>query len=343
MNLQQVCRPLFRYVCSIYRDQENGRALSIDKVKSDIHRCFEAMRDSVLGDTILADQLSKMQLPLVFFVDYMIKEGPFEFKNSWTELARDYNELSGDEKFFDILDDTLADPSPSATERISVFYTCIALGFYGCYSSDPIYLERKIKICALRLGIDGGASVRQKFGVQVYETISREKRFKDPRVTARRILVAAFLFLTAVVVLNMTKFNLLVGATRKNFHHVENAVIAKFKAGTPQFMEMEQIVGQEEKQRSTGEAEYEKSPERATSSNRYSEEEIRQALWFPAYKEGMNLNKHYDVTKEYAAKTEKKSRGGAATANMPPASIPDSGGNPQPPFSNPTGKGGGVK
>ncbi|NOY76019.1 MAG: hypothetical protein GXP32_09570 [Kiritimatiellaeota bacterium] len=307
MNLNQVCHPLFQYICSLYRHQENGQVPPEDNVRADVRHCFESMRDSVLGNTILSDQLSKMELPLVFFVDYMIKEGPFEFSQTWVELARDFNELSGDEKFFDMLDDTLADPAPSATERISTFYTCIALGFYGCYASDPYYLERKIKICALRTGLDGGDSLRQQFGASVYKTVLREKRFKDPGRAARPFLLVALIVLISVIVVNLVHYNMLVNKTRKRFYDIVNPRIAESQQKSQPFFQISQTVVNAPQQQNQS-TKLMVAPEPSPTKNKvrqYPQDAIRQASWFPAYEAGTKLNERYDVRKNNSKKSEK--------------------------------------
>ena len=306
MNLKQVCHPLFQYVCSLYRHHENGQVPPEDKVRADMRHCFESMRDSVLGNTILADQLSKMELPLVFFVDYMIKEGPFEFSQNWVELARDFNELSGDEKFFDLLDETLADPSPSATERISTFYTCIALGFYGCYASDPNYLERKMKICALRTGLDGGASLKQPFGDRVYKTVSKEKLFKEPGRAARPFLLVALIVLISAIIANFIHYNSLVNTMRTRFHAIVNPQMATRQQKSQQFLLIEQTVVKAKHQHKKSKDLKATPPTPAkTPIKQYPQNEIRQSSWFPAYKEGTNLNEHYNVKKENSKENKK--------------------------------------
>jgi cytochrome bd-type quinol oxidase subunit 1 len=43
-------------------------------------------------------------------------------------------QLAGDEKFFDLLEETLNDSSEDASERLAVYYTCLGLGFMGMYT-----------------------------------------------------------------------------------------------------------------------------------------------------------------------------------------------------------------
>ena len=59
-------------------------------------------------------------MPLIFFVDSLISESTLPFAAEWNRkrLAYERNELAGDEKFFDFLDETLAEKGPDADERL---------------------------------------------------------------------------------------------------------------------------------------------------------------------------------------------------------------------------------
>jgi len=92
-----------------------------------------------------------------------------EIKDSGGEVARDWQSMShehfGDfayeETFFERLDQTLADTSPEATERLAIYYTCIGLGFTGFYQGQPEYLTRKMLEISSRLqDVAGGEGSR---------------------------------------------------------------------------------------------------------------------------------------------------------------------------------------
>ena len=153
MTLLELCEPLFQYVCRLNRSAEKGCALEIEKVRNEIKRKFEELKQNASADQYLADQYEKVELPLIFFVDFMIKESKLNFRFDWVELARERNELAGDEKFFDLLDAELADPGNAATEQLVIFYTCLGLGFTGVYTGLPDDIRRMmLKISARKIG-----------------------------------------------------------------------------------------------------------------------------------------------------------------------------------------------
>lgn len=115
-------------------------------VRNAVKEIFEQMSSKAKGDVGLASQYAKIELPLLFFVDSMLAEGPWPWAPEWNRnrLAYERDELAGDEKFFDLLDQTLTETGEGPDERLAVFYTSIGLGFSGWYVGQPEYLRRKM-------------------------------------------------------------------------------------------------------------------------------------------------------------------------------------------------------
>jgi len=171
MTLLELCEPLFQYVARLSRSARMGYALEMSQVQSHIKRIFHDMQASVSASPDLARQYEKVELPLIFFVDFVIKESRLSFAGAWVELGRERNELAGDEKFFDLLDADLADPSQSATERLVIYYTCLGLGFTGIYTGQPENILRLVSEISSR--ISGLMDADQKSHVcpEAYENV----------------------------------------------------------------------------------------------------------------------------------------------------------------------------
>src|SRR5204862_8116200 len=82
-----------------------------------------------------------------FFVDNLICTSRLKFAPQWVEnrLANERNELAGDERFFDFLEQDLTDTSEEAAERLSVYYVCLGLGFTGMYQGRPEQIRKYIE------------------------------------------------------------------------------------------------------------------------------------------------------------------------------------------------------
>jgi type VI secretion system protein ImpK len=142
MQLLILCEPLFQYVARARRSAAKGCELPIEKVRADIQRLFEEMRQQASGTPALADQYEKVRLPLVFFVDFMMRESDLSFRTEWVPLAYDIKEFAGDEKFFDMLEAELKDSGDKGAERLAVYHTCLGLGFTGVYMGQPDAIRR---------------------------------------------------------------------------------------------------------------------------------------------------------------------------------------------------------
>jgi type IV/VI secretion system ImpK/VasF family protein len=145
MNLLELCEPVFQYVCKLNRMGRSGAGVSEAIVRADILGMLQELQQKSGSDARGAMQVKQLELPLVFFVDSMIAEGELPFAATWNQhrLAYErFNELAGDEKFFDLLEQTLQDSSPEASERLAVYYVCLGLGFTGVYFGQPEQLRR---------------------------------------------------------------------------------------------------------------------------------------------------------------------------------------------------------
>jgi type VI protein secretion system component VasF len=168
MILLELCEPLFKKVCLLNRLGRKGAsvtaALDPEKLRLEIKELFAEIARRASADPRLATQWQKLELPLIFFVDSMIAECGLNVSGWWHQnrLAYERKELAGDEKFFDLLDETLNDPSEEASERLLIFYTCLGLGFTGWYAGQPEYLRGKMIDISrrIRLAMDTDQSTK---------------------------------------------------------------------------------------------------------------------------------------------------------------------------------------
>lgn len=153
MNLLDLTEPIFQYVCRLNRVARKGASVEYEAVRADIRQLFTDMAEKSRTDARLSQQYQKVELPLTYFVDSVIAESRLHFAMEWNQnrLAFDRQELAGDERFFEILEETLKERGDEATERLAVFYTCLGLGFSGWYAGQPDLLKRKMQDIAPRI------------------------------------------------------------------------------------------------------------------------------------------------------------------------------------------------
>jgi len=202
MTLIEVCEPLFVYICRLNRSARKGggSGFEFSHVRSDIESILKTAGATAAGDPRLSEQFRLVELPLLFFVDSMIAESKLPFTADWNKrrLAFERNELAGDEKFFDLLDETLADPSEQATERLQIFYTCIGLGFSGWYAGQRDYLRRKMLEMSARMPDLVGARADKRICIEAYEHLDTRDLIEPP---AKKLVGIAIVLAGLVVML----------------------------------------------------------------------------------------------------------------------------------------------
>ena len=180
MTLLELCDPMFQFVCRLNRSARKGARPDLDQVRDEVKAIFAQMRSTAASAPALVGQYEKIELVLIFFVDFMVKSSALPNAGEWQELAYERKELAGDEKFFDLLDETLADRSDAAGERLAVFYTCIGLGFTGWYTGQPEYLRRKMMECSARIRAHVDSDHLAKICPESYEHVNTANLIEPP-------------------------------------------------------------------------------------------------------------------------------------------------------------------
>ena len=218
MTLLELCDPLFQYICRLNRAGRKGGHVEFTTVRSEVLGLFDELRNRAASDFKLASQFKTVELPLIFFVDSMIAESKLPCARDWNRerLAFKRDELAGDEKFFDILDETLKDISDEATERLTVYYTCIGLGFSGFYFSQPEYLRKKMQDIALRIGGAMESDSRARICPEAYDCTDPRDLIEPP--TGRVWLMVVVFLICAATALgcNLYLFSKAAGSLKES-------------------------------------------------------------------------------------------------------------------------------
>jgi len=153
-RLEELCRPFLTLVCSNVVFSRAGANVNAEALRAKARATLDAIREACAGDAVLRREFERIEKPLVFFADYCLKEGASPLAREWSELGRSYSELSGDEKFYDMLTATLEDPE--ASERLRMFYLMMGLGFDGVHRGDGGYVQHRMRLCATRFDTSPG-------------------------------------------------------------------------------------------------------------------------------------------------------------------------------------------
>jgi type VI secretion system protein ImpK len=153
MTLLDLTEPLFQYICRLNRVARKNASIEFGTVRAELADLFADLSEKSRGDHRLAQQYEKVEMPLIFFTDSVIAESRLSFAMEWNQnrLAFERQELAGDERFFDLLDETMAERGDEAGERLTIFYTCLGLGFSGWFVGQPDMLRNKMMDMAPRI------------------------------------------------------------------------------------------------------------------------------------------------------------------------------------------------
>ncbi|MBO8416290.1 MAG: DotU family type IV/VI secretion system protein [Proteobacteria bacterium] len=134
MDFEAQLYGILRRICEYYAFKKAGFEVPYETVMQEINAELNALSLKCSAAPALRERWKKTQMPLIFFIDYTIKEGGFSFSGRYQELARSCNELSGDDKFFDLLHEALEEGNE--TQLLQAFYLFLGLGFDGSYKRE---------------------------------------------------------------------------------------------------------------------------------------------------------------------------------------------------------------
>jgi type VI protein secretion system component VasF len=205
-KLEKLCSPILTCLCNYWQLANIDKELSKEQFQRDLELRLEDTREAAARDPDLEQDFAKMERPLIFFIDYIVKEGNFPFSEEWREFARNYNELSGDEKFFNLFTEAL--DNPEADETIVLYYLMLGLGFDGIYRSDPGYIRGCMKRCADRFPDDIDIYSEPIVTVNPEKRMGKKKWFSIFSIfSVRSAIVISLVFMVVCFLINFFTFS----------------------------------------------------------------------------------------------------------------------------------------
>ncbi|MFP3040552.1 DotU family type IV/VI secretion system protein [Treponema primitia] len=199
-GLEKICNPVFLCLCNYWQLSCITNFVEKEKFQQDLIKCLGEAKEKSKEDPLLEREFAWIEKPLVFFIDYIVKEGRFPFRQEWRELSRNYNELSGDEKFFNLLTETLE--YPEFKNSFVLFYIMLGLGFDGAYRYNQQYIEQCMRLCMEK------AVIEYDVYSEPITTFPKKNLFhrRQGKLNIRAALLACALFLLAGFIVNLVVF-----------------------------------------------------------------------------------------------------------------------------------------
>ena len=225
-TLVDICDPLFQYVTRLNRLARKCGLVDAGQVRSEIRSLLAEIKmkcDAIQG---MGEQYAKVRLPLIYFADFMVRDSALPFANSWKSLAEEERQLGGDQRFWELLDETLQDTSEQATQRLAVFYTCVGLGFTGLYIGQPDVLRRKMLEISGRIRPMMDADESSRLTPEAYDNVDSRQLQQPVAGSIMGWVIALAAMSVALVVGNFVLYG-----QAKNT--IETSLRAITDAGTP--------------------------------------------------------------------------------------------------------------
>ena len=160
----------------------------------------------------LGEHFPTLKKILVFFVDSMIAESNFSISDEWNQKRLAYEldseDHAGDDKFYVLLEQTLNEHTPAAEDLLTVFYTCLVLGFQGNAPENRDRIIQKISDRIQNWFRKGNAKSASKDDYQV--------NTKDYRKRPTPIFIVTLIVLVGLSVLLAVSNNLTFKSHTKN-------------------------------------------------------------------------------------------------------------------------------
>jgi len=198
MTLVEVCEPLLQYVCRMNRLGRKGGRTDFGVMRGEIKAIFTEMRAKAEATPGMISPYNDVELVMIFFVDSMILNS--KLGSGWRPLSGELGELGFEEKFWDLLEDALKDPSDNATQRLGVFYECIGLGFTGLYTGQPDFIRRNPLEKSARLGAMIDAAQSARLCAQSYEGVDTRNLTQPPNRSIMGLVLALVALMAVLLV-----------------------------------------------------------------------------------------------------------------------------------------------
>ncbi|MBL8760285.1 MAG: DotU family type IV/VI secretion system protein [Phycisphaerae bacterium] len=196
-TLVETCEPLFQYICRLNRLGRKGGLVDAGQVRSELRSMLSEVKLRAEGSG-LGEQFAKVRLPLIYFVDFMVRESALPFARTWKHLQEEeLKRIAGDQDFFVQLDETLSEQGEAANQRLAVFYSCLALGFTGMYTGQadgPMFLRKKMLEIAARIRPMMDAEENSRICPEAYQKVdTRELEIAAAPGVLRWVVVLAIM------------------------------------------------------------------------------------------------------------------------------------------------------
>ena len=200
MTLYELFHPLVTYMVASRYEAASGKGPEMDVLLGHIMRELSAIRKTGAASADLAGGMEDACRYTAFYIDYMVHEGNFPYAREWQDLGRSlYNELAGDEKFFDYMRQWLAEDTPLARDHLRLMHAMIASGFSGALERRSVQLEELLRSAAEKINLPGEEQAKHSLLDSQGEQSVVEMKPRSPVLAAGLVTCACAVVLVASI------------------------------------------------------------------------------------------------------------------------------------------------
>ncbi len=226
-RLQDHCAPLFLYLATFRRNAKTS-TLEIAELRSGLERELQKVQDACAKDHELTGLWDRLRYALVTTADQVILASPWPNRAGWSmqlQEAEVYGTMEGGKRFFQLVEQTLADGSKDAAALAHILFHCMGLGFQGELRNDRAELNR------LRQQLFDKAQLPSQMGSRLtpesYDRNSNKSTLKLPTVGIYRLMLVGVAAIVFALVLGNASTGLSISDVSDKVEEVKNELRGK--------------------------------------------------------------------------------------------------------------------
>lgn len=143
-RLQDACASFFLFLATFRRNTKTSK-MDIGELRAGLGRELDKVQAACVRDHELAPVWERVRYALVTTADQVVLSSPWASRTTWSmqlQEAEVYGTREGGQRFFQLVEQALADASSEGPLLAQVLFHCMGLGFQGELRNDRAELQR---------------------------------------------------------------------------------------------------------------------------------------------------------------------------------------------------------
>lgn len=196
-RLQDACASFFLFLATFRRNTKTSK-MDLAELRAGLGRELDRVQAACVRDQDLAPVWERVRYALVTTADQVILSSPWAHRAAWSmqlQEAEVYGTREGGQRFFQLVEQALADTSSEGALLSQILFHCMGLGFQGELRNDRAELQRLRQRLFEKAQLPG--QVAGLLTPDAYDRNSNKSTLKLPTVGIFRLVlvgVAAVVF-----------------------------------------------------------------------------------------------------------------------------------------------------